>query len=92
MICEFGVATLAGSGGEPFAEKYVVCAGGSSLGRLPTFAAAAARARGFRRFAPADEISIYEVETGIHFDVPTEPRFDGCMAPATHTSLSPLAG
>jgi hypothetical protein len=58
-------------------EKFIVCAGGYPLSRLPTFAAAAEQASAFVRFMPSGEFSIYDVETGIHFDVPAKGRFDG---------------
>jgi len=61
---------------KPFG-RYIVCSGGYPLARLPTFAAAAAQARVLGCFMSNGEISIYEVETGIHYDVPLSPDFDG---------------
>ena len=49
--------------------KYMVCVGGYPRATMPTFAEAAARARDLTWFEPDDDLSIYEVETGIHFDI-----------------------
>lgn len=50
--------------------KYMVCVGGYPHATMPTFAEAAARAWDLSWFEPEDDLSIYEVETGIHFDFP----------------------
>jgi hypothetical protein len=72
-----GVAEDQPSAREKLADRFIVCAGAYPLSRLPTFAAAAEQASAFVRFMASGEISIYEVETGIHFDVPSRGRFDG---------------
>ena len=56
--------------------KYMVCVGGYPRATMPTFAEAAARAWDLSRFEPDDDVSIYEVETGIYFDIPRSPRGD----------------
>jgi hypothetical protein len=56
--------------------KYMVCVGGYPREAAPTFAAAEARACDLLRFAPEGDVSIYEVETGIHFEVAQSPRLD----------------
>lgn len=63
-----GAAEFESSTKAKISEKFIVCAGGYPLSRLPTFAAAAEQASVFVKFMPSGEISIYEVETGIHFD------------------------
>jgi hypothetical protein len=65
--------------------------GGYPLAYRPTFAAAAqaAQASLSRRAGLADELSIYEVETGIHFEVPGLPRTDDDFP---HEALAFLSG
>ncbi len=58
------------SGSGNSAEKFMVCAGGYPVSKLPTFAAAAAHARMVLIYRSDEDISIYEVATGIHFDIP----------------------
>ena len=73
--------------------RYIVCSGGYPLARLPTFAAAAAQARVLGCFMSNGEISIYEVETGIHYDVPPSPEFGGDGAASCPNSfVQRLAG
>lgn len=67
-------------GGAPGA--YMVCIGGYPRESAPSFAAAAARALTMARFEADADFPIYEVETGIHFDVPLDPRFDPGVAPS----------
>jgi len=65
-------------GSKPVSDNYAICVGGYPVVYKPTFAAAAEAARATmirRRDAPGD-VSIYEVETGIHFEVPRGPRPD----------------
>lgn len=59
--------------------KYLVCAGGYPLASLPSFEAAAreAQTRQLIWSGTGDDLSIYEVETGIHFGVPRRSRFHG---------------
>ena len=64
--------------------RCIVYFGGYPLARLPTFAAAAAQARVLGCFMSNGEISINEVETGIHFDVSLSPHFDRDGAASVH--------
>lgn len=74
-----GVAEDEPSTRQKLAEQFIVCAGGYPLSRPATFAAAAKQASAFVRFMPSGDISIYEVQTGIHFDVPATDRFKGAQ-------------
>jgi hypothetical protein len=57
-------------------QDYAICVGGYPLAYRPTFAAAAeaARAAMSARRRAAEDVSIYEVRTGIHFEVPGKPE------------------
>jgi hypothetical protein len=66
VMCDCGV----GASGRDGAFKYLVCAGGYPLAKRPIFAAAANLARAFAWIMPDSDVTIYEIETGIHFDVP----------------------
>jgi hypothetical protein len=61
--------------------KYMVCVGGYPREALSTFAEAEARAWDLLRFEPRGDFSIYEVETGIHFDVAEIPRLEEGVMP-----------
>lgn len=61
--------------------KYMVCVGGYPREALPTFAAAERRAWDLLRVEPKGDFSIYEVETGIHFDIPESPELDEGVMP-----------
>jgi len=50
--------------------KYMVCIGGYPTATLDSFADAADRAREMVWRHPDGDFSIYEIETGIHFDLP----------------------
>jgi len=78
-FCEYEPKRLPGgaSGGD-----YMVCAGGYPREALPTFAAAEARAWDLAWFEPESDFTIYEVETGIHFDLPKAARTDEGVMPA----------
>jgi hypothetical protein len=58
--------------------KYLVCVGGYPIMKLPSFSAAveAAQAKISNWLGPEDDFSIYQIDTGIHFDIPCDPRFD----------------
>jgi len=66
------------NGSEPSSRNYAICVGGYPLAYHSTFAAAAEAAKAAlpRRDGLDDDISIYEVETGIHFEVPAACRID----------------
>lgn len=70
-----------GSQGEKSQGKYMVCVGGYPREAASTFAEAEARACDLLWFEPDGDFSIYEVETGIHFDVPKRPRSDEGVMP-----------
>ncbi|MCW2283690.1 hypothetical protein M2323_001878 [Rhodoblastus acidophilus] len=59
----------------------MVCVGGYPRAALPSFAAAERRAWDLLRVEPLCDVSIYEVETGIHFDVPDIPRLEEGVMP-----------
>lgn len=61
---------------DPTLAKFVVCLGGYPVIDQPTFAAAteAAWAMLSREGGAVDDVSIYEIQTGIHFDLPIGPR------------------
>jgi hypothetical protein len=60
---------------------YMVCAGGYPREAAATFAQAAARASDLLRYEPDADLSIYEVETGIHFNVAGGPEPDDGFMP-----------
>lgn len=66
---------------EKVSGKYMVCVGGYPREALPSYAAAESRAWELLRLEPRGDFSIYEVETGIHFDVPEIPRLDEGVMP-----------
>ncbi|MCW2283357.1 hypothetical protein M2323_001229 [Rhodoblastus acidophilus] len=70
IMRDCGAAEFESSTRTALSDRFIVCAGGYPLSHQSTFAAAADQARVFVKFMPSSEISIYEVETGIHFDVP----------------------
>lgn len=57
-------------------KQYLVCEGGYTRGEAPTFQQAVTMAKRMRWFSPEGAFSIYEVRTGIHFEVPTNTVFD----------------
>ena len=78
-----GVAENDWSASEKSVGKYLLCVGGYPLAKLPSFTAAAeaAQERMSDLFELNDDFSIYEIETGIHFEVPRGSRFDGGQPP-----------
>lgn len=79
-----GVVKEDSPGSEKSIGEYLVCVGGYPVANLPSFSAAAkaAQARMSKRFGSDDDFSIYEIETGIHFDVPHGSRLDDSFLPA----------
>ncbi|PPQ36935.1 hypothetical protein SAMN06265338_10987 [Rhodoblastus acidophilus] len=57
-------------------KRYLVCEGGYKHGAASTYQDAVALAKKMRWFSPEGAFSIYEVQTGIHFDVPKNTIFD----------------
>ncbi|MCW2285508.1 hypothetical protein M2323_003349 [Rhodoblastus acidophilus] len=56
--------------GEKSDERYFVCDGGYRVGEAATFEEAVTLAKRLRWLSPDGAFSIYEVRTGIHFEVP----------------------
>jgi hypothetical protein len=57
-------------------KQYLVCEGGYKHVEASTFQDAVGLAKRIRWFSPDGAFSIYEVKTGIHFDVPKNTIFD----------------
>ena len=60
----------------PSGKQYVVCEGGYRQVEASTFQDAVGLAKRIRWFSPDGAFSIYEVQTGIHFEVPNNTIFD----------------
>ena len=65
--------------GDSRAGEYVLCVGGYPRQAMSSFEAAVARAWELSWSESGDDFSIYEVETGIHFEVPLSPPFDAAF-------------
>jgi hypothetical protein len=65
--------------------EFMVCDGGYPRAESSSFVDALMVARKMQRFAPDNQFSIYQVSTGIHFDVLGGSFLDECPQPSITT-------